>query len=105
MLSSKILKRSKQQGIEINGEITSEQKTISNEFCMFFATIGRKLQNTLPAIVNQSLEYHKHSTLDHRQNPKKLTFNFKMTNIKDIRDILTKLKRKRLLVVMIYQQR
>ena len=36
-----------------------------------------------------------HPTLDHTQNPKKSTFNFKMTSTKDIRDILMKLKRKK----------
>ena len=80
---------------EINGELTSEKKIISNKFCMFFATIGRKLQNTLPVLVNQIWKHHEHSTLGHTQNPKKFTFNLKMTSIKDIRDILTKLKRKK----------
>ena len=69
---------------EINEGLTSEKKTISNEFCMFFATIGRKLQNTLPALANQIWKHHEDSTLDHTQNPKKLTFNFKMTSIQDI---------------------
>ena len=76
---------------EINGELTFEKKTISNKFCMFFATIGRRLQNTLPALVNQIWKHHEHPTLDHTQNPKKSTFNC----TKDIRDILTKLKRKK----------
>ena len=91
-------KSSKERGskvFEINGELTFEKKTISNEFCMFFATIGRRLQNTLPALVNQIWKHHEHPTLDHKQNPKKSTFNFKMTSTKDIRDILTKLKRKK----------
>ena len=60
-------KASKERGskvFEINGELTSEKKIISNEFCMFFATIGRKLQNTLPALVNQIWKHHEHSTLD-----------------------------------------
>ena len=91
-------KSSKERGskvFEINGELTSEKKTISNEFCMFFATIGRKLQNTLPALANQIWKHHKYSILDHTRNPKKLTFNFNMTSIKDIKDILMKLKRKK----------
>ena len=62
---------------------------------MFLVTIGRKLQNTLPALTNQIWKHHDHSTLDHKQNLKKSTFHFKMTSIKDIRDILMKLKRKK----------
>ena len=62
---------------------------------MFFATISRKLQNALPALVNTIWKHHEHSTLDQTQDPKKSTFNFKLTNIKDIRDILMKLKRKK----------
>jgi len=91
-------KSSKERGskvFEINEELTSEKKTISNVFCMFFATIGRKLQNTLPALANQIWKHHEYSILDHTRNPKKLTFNFKMTSIKDIKDILMKLKRKK----------
>ena len=94
-------KSSKERGskvFEINGELTSEKKIISNEFCMFFVTIGRKLQNTLPGLMNQIWKHHEHSTLDHTQNPKQFTHTRSQcthTNTKNIFCLKLTLKQKR----------
>ena len=73
MLSNKILKKTRQQSIWNRWGTYIWKKIISNEFCMFFVTIGRKLQNALPRLMNQIWRHREHSTLDHTQNPKQFT--------------------------------
>ena len=51
---TKSSKEQNNQVFQINGENISNKKTISNKFCDFFTTIGKRLHNTLPIIGNQT---------------------------------------------------
>ena len=90
---TKSSKEQNNQVFQINGEHISNTKILSNKFCDFFTTIGKRLQNTLPIIGHQTWKHHDHLSWDYKQNLKSATFCFERTSYKEIRNILVKLKR------------
>ena len=79
---------------EINGKNISETKVIADEFCSFFTCIGKKLQESLPRLVNPIWRNHEQNKPQKDLNPNDAVFTFMETNHNEVQIILKKLKKK-----------
>ena len=80
---------------KINGENTSENKLIANEFCSFFTRVGKILWESLPNLINSTWRNHDRQHLRRRLNPNDCIFKFRKIRYNEVKNILKKLKRKK----------
>jgi hypothetical protein len=68
---------------------------IADEFCSFFTSIGKTLQESLPQLVNPIWRNHDHNKIQKSLNPNYATFTFMETNHNKVKTILKKLNKKK----------
>ena len=79
----------------INGKRETDKKAISYAFCTFFTQIGKSLRDSIPSLVSPIWNNHAYGDVKRTLNPGKFVVRFKVTNRREVYEILRKLKRKK----------
>jgi hypothetical protein len=64
---------------------------VVNGFCKFFTSIGKRLQDILPKLIDIAWTHHDHSNFERKLNPQNCTFTFQKVSSKEIKDVKKKL--------------
>ena len=79
----------------VDGKHTSNVKEVANDFCNFFTNIGKSLQNVVPKLTDIAWMHHDYSNSKRKLNPQNCTFTFQSVSSEEIKNITTKLNRKK----------
>ena len=76
----------------INDEIITDKKSISNAFCKFFANVGSSLVRKVNFLTNPTWKYYNNHNLSSKVNLKNKIFKFNFVQVKDVLQILKRIK-------------